>query len=78
MADTILMIVAMATLCFMATCLLLVFMMYKRKEEKEELNAEEDAELIEKIAKEQEKKQQAWDDMMAYTGAPKAKGGDDW
>lgn len=78
MTETILMIIGMAGLCFMATCLLLVFMIYKDNRGNRVEMSEDEIALNAKYVEEQKKRQEAWDGMMAYTGAPQSKGGDDW
>ena len=78
MTETVLMILAMACLCFMATCMLLVFMIYKDRCGKRAAMSEDEIAQNEKYLEEQKKRQEAWEGMMAYTGAPQSKGGDDW
>lgn len=77
MTEAILMIVAMATLCFMMTCLLLIFMMYKRKDEKEDTHilSDDEKDRMKKREAEIEKDRETFEKMMSCADDASWRGG---
>lgn len=79
MSEAVIMIVALAALCCMATNLVLVAAFLRKKDEKpqaEERTAEE-IEQERKYLERLQKTQKGFEDAMAYTGFPVRKGGNE-